>query len=185
MQPLAAVQALRGRTSVQAIDVPALQKKLREQNAVLDLPELSKLIRSSNLPGIVMDDADAVKTGHWTGSSYGTPVNGTSIHDANAEKGRLSVTYTLPVPASGRYEVRVSYAAAPNRASNVPVEITHAGGTARAVVNQKRNLPEDDPFLSLGTFRFEKDQPAVVTIRNHDTDGIVGADAVQLLPARP
>lgn len=182
---LAAVQALRGRTSVQAIDVPALQKKLREQKAVLDLPELARMIRSSKLPGIVMDDTGAVKTGHWTGSSYGAPVDGASIHDANAEKGRLSVTYTLPVPASGRYEVRVSYAAAPNRASNVPVEITHADGTAQATVNQKRKLPVDDPFLSLGAFRFEKDQPAVVTIRTRDTDGIVGADAVQLLPARP
>jgi len=134
---LAAVQALIGKTSVQTIDVAVLQKKLSEQLAVIDLPELAKIIRSSKLPGIVMDDADAEKTGHWTGSSYGMPVDGASIHDANSEKGQLSVAYKLTVPTTGRYEVRVSYASAPNRASNVPVEITHAEGHSKAVVNQK------------------------------------------------
>ena len=181
---LAVAQALRRKTSVQTIHVASLQKKLREQQAMLDLPELAKIIRSSKLPGIVMDDADAEKSGHWTGSSYGTPIDGASIHDANSEKGHLSVTYKLTVPTSGRYEVRVSYAAAPNRASDVPVEIAHAEGNARAVVNQKKKLLEADPFLSLGVFRFSKEQPAVITIRNDNTNGIVGADAVQLLPSK-
>lgn len=181
---LAAVQALRGKTSVQAIDVTALQKKLREQRAVLDLPELAKIVRSSKLPGVVMDDAQAEKIGHWTGSGYGTPVDGASIHDANSEKGKLSVIYKLTVSKSGRYDVRMSYAAAPNRASNVPVEIRHADGVAKMTVNQKRKLPEADAFLSLGTFRFDRGQPAVITIRNDNTNGIVGADAVQLLTSK-
>ncbi len=181
---LASVQALRAQTAVQAIDVPALQKQLRAQQAVLDLPELAKIPRSAKLPGLVLDDSQAEKIGHWTASSYGTPVDGASVHDANGEKGRLSITYRLTVPADGRYEVRVSYAAAPNRASNVPVEIEHADGTDTAIVNQKRKLPEEDPFLSLGRFRFQTSQPAVITIRNGGTDGIVGADAVQLLPQR-
>lgn len=179
---LAAVQALQAKADVQAIDVAALQKQLRAQQAVLDLPELAKIPRSSKLPGIVLDDSQAEKTGHWTGSTYGTPVDGASVHDANGEKGTLSLTYRLSVPADGRYEVRLSYAAAPNPASNVPVEIQHADGTATTTVNQKRKLPEADPFLSLGRFRFEAAKPAVITIRNSDTDGIVGADAVQLLP---
>lgn len=179
---LAAVQALRAQTPVQAIDATALQKQLRAQQAVLDLPELAKIPRSAKLPGLVLDDSQAEQTGHWTASSYGTPVDGASVHDGNSEKGRLSLAYRLSVPKDGEYEVRVSYAAAPNRASNVPVEIVHAGGVARAVVNQKRKLPEADPFLSLGRFRFEAARPAVITIRNGDTDGIVGADAVQLLP---
>jgi hypothetical protein len=80
---------------------------------VLELPELANMPRSSKLPGIVMDDSQATQTGHWTGSTYGNPVDGSSVHDANAEKGKLSITYTLQVPAtrSGSYEVRVSYAA--------------------------------------------------------------------------
>ncbi|MDZ4403391.1 FAD-dependent oxidoreductase [Prosthecobacter sp.] len=179
---LAAVQAIHGKSSVQGIDVKALREKLLAQKAVLELPELANMPRSAKLPGIVMDDSQATQTGHWTGSTYGNPVDGSSVHDANAEKGKLSITYTLRVPASGRYEVRVSYAAAPNRASNVPVSIQHADGTAAAAVNQKRKPPQDDLFISLGTFRFDKDKPAVITIRNDNTDGIAGADAVQLLP---
>ncbi len=179
---LAAVQAIHGKSSVQGIDVKALREKLIAQKAVLELPELANMPRSAKLPGIVMDDSQATQTGHWTGSTYGNPVDGASVHDANAEKGKLSITYTLQVPASGSYEVRVSYAAAPNRASNVPVSIQHADGTAAATVNQKRKPPQDDLFISLGAFRFDKDKPAVITIRNDNTDGIAGADAVQLLP---
>ncbi len=178
---LAVVQAMRGNQGVQGIDVKALRQKLLEQKAVLELPELAKMVRSSTLPGIVMDDGAAEKTGHWTGSAYGTPVDGASVHDANAEKGSLSVVYKLRIPKSGQYEVRVSYASAPNRASHVPVAIQHADGTATATVNQKKVPAIDGLFVSLGEFKFEADKPAVITIRNDGTDGIVGADAVQLL----
>ncbi len=178
---LAAVQAMRAKQSVQNIDVKALRAKLLEQKAVLELPELAKIPRSSKLPGIVMDDGAAEKTGHWIGSSYGTPVDGASTHDGNSEKGQLSISYKLTVPKTGRYEVRVSYASAPNRASNVPLQIQHAGGSETITVNQKKSPPIDGLFLSVGEFAFEADKPAVITIRNDKTDGIVGADAVQLL----
>jgi hypothetical protein len=178
---LAAVQAIRSGRTVQTIDVTALRKKLLEQKAVLELPELASMPRSGRLPGIVMDDAAAERTGTWTSSTYGHPVDGASIHDANAEKGRMSVVYAIAIPADGSYEVRVSYAAAPNRAGNVPVSIRHADGTATITVNQKKVPPIDGLFLSLGTFRFVASQPAVITVRNENTDGIVGADAVQLL----
>jgi len=179
---LAAVQALRANQSVQAIDVKALRAKLLAQKAVLELPELAKIPRSTKLPGIVMDDGAAAKVGHWIGSSYGTPVDGASTHDGNSEKGGLSITYQLTVPKNGLYELRVSYASAPNRASNVPVQIQHAEGTVTITVNQKKAPPIDGLFLSLGEFRFEADKPAIITIHNGNTDGIVGADAVQLLP---
>lgn len=178
---LAAVQAMRANQSVQGIDVKALRTKLLEQNAVIELPELAKIPRSSKLPGIVMDDGAAEKTGHWSGSGYGTPVDGASVHDSNAEKGSLSIVYKLSVPKSGRYEVRVSYASASNRASNVPVVIEHAGGSEKATVNQKKVPAIDGLFVSLGEYSFETGKPAIITIRNDNTDGIVGADAVQLL----
>ncbi|MBE2282187.1 MAG: FAD-dependent oxidoreductase [Prosthecobacter sp.] len=178
---LAAVQALRGKTSVQEIDVAALRKQLLAQKAVLELPELANMPRTAKLPGIVMDDQQAEKNGHWTDSTYGNPVDGASIHDANGEKGRLSVTYKLTVPKDGLYEVRVSYASAPNRAGNVPVSIQHAKGTETITVNQKKAPPIDGLFLKLGEFSFEAANPAVIVIRNDNTNGIVGADAVQLI----
>jgi hypothetical protein len=59
--------------------------------------------------------------------------------------------------------------------------IQHAGGSETIMVNQKKAPPIDGLFLSLGEFAFDVDTPAVITIRNENTDGIVGADAVQLL----
>ena len=178
---LAAVQAIRSKVSVQKVDVAQLREQLRSQKAVLELAELAKMVRSAKLPGLVMDDQQAIKTGHWTGSSYGSPVDGASIHDANGEKGSLSVTYTLKVPTTGRYEVRLSYASAPNRASNVPVTIQHADGEESTKVNQKKVPAINQLFVRLGVFRFVPEKPAVITIRNGNTDGIVGADAVQLI----
>ena len=178
---LAAVQAARAGTSVQSIDITALRKALLEQKAVLELASLASIPRSSKLPGLVIDDAQATKTGHWTGSSYGSPVDGASIHDATAEKGQMSATYAFSIPVTDRYEVRLSYAAAPNRASNVPVSIQHAEGTTQATVDQRKKPAIDGLFISLGTFLFEAGKPAIITIRNDGTNGITGADAVQLI----
>lgn len=179
---LAAVMAIKNDQPVQRVDVKALRQKLTEQKAVLELPELANMPRSSKLPGIVMDEQDAERIGHWQSSTYGNPVNGSSRHDENLEKGKRSVIYKLKVPASGRYEVRVSYAHAPNRASNVPVSIDHSGGSQVVRVNQKKKPSIDNLFVSLGVFEFKAEQPAVITVSNEGTDGIVGADCVQLLP---
>ncbi|HEY5316292.1 MAG TPA: FAD-dependent oxidoreductase, partial [Pirellulales bacterium] len=181
---LAAAMAAQTGGAVQAIDIQALQKKLREQHAVLALASLAKMPRSAKLSGIVMSEQDAQRVGHWIGTSYGNAVDGSSLHDENTGKGEKSVVYRLAVPASGRYEVRLSYVSAPNRASNVPVTIQHAGGTDTVRVNQKRPPPIDKLFISLGIYRFSSDTPAVITVSNRDTDGIVGADVVQLLPVK-
>lgn len=178
---LAAVMAIHGKSSVQEIDVQALRKKLTEQKAVLELAEMASIPRSAKLPGIVMDEQEAERVGNWTGSTYGKPVDGSSRHDENAEKGSKSIIYTLKIPAAGRYEVRVSYAFASNRASNVPVTIQHADGQTTVQVNQKKEPAIGKLFTSLGTFTFTPDKPAVITISNEGTNGIVGADCVQLL----
>lgn len=178
---LAATMAIRSGRSVQDIDVPALSRKLLDQKAVLELAALARLPRSSTLPGIVMDDQAAEQAGHWLASTYGTPVNGSSRHDENSEKGRKTLTYKMTIPSAGRYEVRVSYATALNRATNVPVTIHHAEGATTIRVNQRKAPPIDGLFVSLGIFRFAANHPAVITVSNDNTDGFVGADAVQLL----
>ncbi|MEN3943638.1 FAD-dependent oxidoreductase [Prosthecobacter sp. SYSU 5D2] len=178
---LAAVMAIQSGSSVQTIDVPALREKLKKQKAVIELTEMANLIRSSKLPGLVMDDKAAELIGDWSSSNYGAPVDATSRHDKNTDKGEKSIIYRLQIPADGSYEVRVSYAHAPNRATNVPVTIQHANGSETVLVNQKKKPTVEKIFTSLGTFTFSADKPAIITISNKDTDGIVGADAVQLL----
>jgi hypothetical protein len=179
---LAAVQALRTQKAVQDIDVATLQAKLREQKQVLELPLPPGTVELKDLSGIVVDDADAQYTGEWVGSSSSGGVQGMYHHDGNEAKGTKSARFEARVPKDGQYEVRFAYATAPNRATNVPVKVTHADGEQTVTVNEKQTPTLDKAFVSLGKFRFTADKPVVVTVTNEGTDGYVVVDAVQLLP---
>jgi len=177
---LASWQALNNHQAVQAIDVAALQKKLLEQEAVIDL-NLPDITLASKLPGIVLDDSVAKYEGHWTNSGYGNPVDGSSHHDGG-EKVSKKATFETTLPKDGSYTVRLAYAPASNRASNVPVKVHHAKGDDVVKVDQKV-APKDDPhFVTLGTYDFKADVPAIIEISNEEANGIVGVDAVQWVP---
>lgn len=180
---VAAALALRESHPVQEIDHAVLRQKLIEQGAVVELASVAAMPRSKKLPGIVMDEQVAERVGLWKASPFGNPVDGMSRHDDNAGKGSKSVRYTLRVPRSGRYEVRLAYTPAPNRAAAVPVTVDHAMGSARVSVNQRIVPPLDGLFVTLGTYEFSSDAPAIITVSNTDTDGFVNVDAVQLLDA--
>ncbi len=179
---LAAVQALRTGRTVQAIDVPALQVKLREQKQVLELALPPGTVAVKDLPGLVVDDADAVFVGEWTASSSSGGVDGFYRHDGNEAKGTKTARFDVKVPKTGNYEVRFAYATAPNRATNVPVTVRHADGEKTIAVNEKRAPEIEKAFVSLGVFRFTAETGATVTVATEKTDGYVVADAVQFLP---
>lgn len=181
---VAAAQAIKHRQSVQTIDVAALQQKLRAQKAVIELKGLGEIVSSSKFPGVVADETSALYQGEWKASSFGNPIDGVARHDENASKGSKEAKFTIKVPQAGRYEVRLAYPASPNRASNVPVTIQHAGGTSKVMVNEKLPPQIDKYFTSLGTYTFSPDQPATVIVSNAGTDGYVVVDAVQLVPVK-
>jgi hypothetical protein len=180
---IAAVQALRGRKAVQDVDVPALQARLRELKQVLDLPLPPGSLESKDLAGIVIDDSQARFTGEWQASSSSGGIDGMYHHDLNEGKGTKSARFEARVPKDGKYEVRFAYTTAPNRATNVPVKITYADGEKQVTVDERKAPEIDHAFVSLGTYRFTVDQPAVVTVTTENTDGYVVVDAIQLLPA--
>jgi hypothetical protein len=80
----------------------------------------------------------------------------------------------------GRFEVRLAYVAFANRATNVPVTVTHVGGQTTVHVNQRLQPPIDGQFVSLGTFRL--DDRSTIRIANTATDGYVVVDGLQLVP---
>ncbi len=49
---------------------------------------------------------------------------------------------------------------------------------------QTKTPPIDGLFISLGSYRFAREEPAVVEISNADADGYVSVDAVQWLRER-
>jgi hypothetical protein len=147
---LAAVQALRAEQAVQEIDVAALQEKLRAQKQVLELALPPGSVAVKDLTGIVVDDAQAAFTGEWTASSASGGVDGFYHHDGNEGKGAKTARFEVRVPKSGQYEVRFAYAAAPNRATNVPVTVTHADGAKTIIVDEARAGVEPSVHFARG-----------------------------------
>jgi hypothetical protein len=180
----AAALAIDANIAVQKVDYARLRERLLADKQVLDWtgPRPTPPIDPKKLPGIVQDDEQAEKRGEWSKSnSIGDYIGTQYLHDNNEQKGELSVTFKLPLPKPGTYEVRLAYTANPNRATNVPVTIRHAKGEDSVTVNQKKAPASDKTFQSLGKFTFDKE--AIIIVSNAKTDGYVIVDAVQVLPA--
>lgn len=141
------------------------------------------MIPPQSLPGVVIDDVAATRVGEWTSSTFAKPFVGAGyIHDDDANKGEKTLTLTAKLPAPGTYEVRLGYTTGTNRATNVPATVFSAEGEKTVIVDERRDPPIESVFVSLGTYRFEKDGQSFVLVSNDGTDGVVVVDAVQFLP---
>lgn len=179
----AAMQAIEQDCSLQDINYEKLREKLiaDKQRLVWTGPKRTTPIGllKKQLKGIVLDDEDAIRTGFQTTSgSVGPFVELGYRHDGNQQNGAQTALFKTPLKIPGTYEVRIAYSPFSNRATNVPVVITHQKGETRKMVNQQKK-PTDGPFVSIGQFEFGKS--ASVKISNAGTDGFVLIDAVQFI----
>jgi len=170
---------------VQAVDYAKLQARLLEDKQVLEWKREPRPPRFTfdpkTMPGIVLDDSDAKLEGNWSPSNSSDNYLGVAyLHDENDGKGEKTATWTVDLQP-GSYEVRISSVPYNNRASNVPVTVTHADGTKEVVLNQKEMPGDKKSFSSIGTFTFE--DKAVVQISNKGTKSHVIVDGIQFLPA--
>ena len=138
---------------------------------------------SATLPGIVLDETEAVLVGRWQYSTHTPPYVGIGyLHDQNKDKGKKSVTWTPNMPEAGEYEVRISHCYNIRRATNTPVTIKHADGETTVRINQQETPKHGKLFRSVGVFRFEAGRKGFVRISNDTESGKVAiADAVQFL----
>ncbi|WP_166821539.1 FAD-dependent oxidoreductase [Thalassoroseus pseudoceratinae] len=177
----AACMAIDQAIAVQEVPYPELRERLLKDGQVLELTDPDAIL-SRKLPGVVVDDRQAEKTGQWKSSSTNRAfVDAGYIHNDNTEQGKKSVVFKAELKP-GRYEVRMSYAPNNNRATNVPVAIHHADGTTLRTVNERQKPDIDGVFVSLGTYTFDAAN-AWVQINTDETDGYVVVDAIQFLPA--
>ena len=166
---MAAVMAIDADTDVRAVDYAALRKRLLDAGQILESPPAAA---AAKLEGIVIDDAQAVKSGQWTASRASAGFLGTGyLHDGNTHDGNSTATFKIPVPTPGAYRVRILYPANPNRATNTPVTIESDDAPATIRVNQR----QDAPWLG----RFTP-QALTITITNRDTNGLSVIDGVQV-----
>ncbi|MBL7219157.1 MAG: FAD-dependent oxidoreductase [Phycisphaerae bacterium] len=134
--------------------------------------------RTASAPGVVIkysDQANVTVTGDWKHSTF---QGGDYLHDADAAKGKKSVTFTYNVKQAGRYEVFLGYLAWSNRAPNVPVTVEHADGKTKVTVDQTAS---EGGWKALGAFRFTPKGPARVTIGTAGTKGTVLADCIRVV----
>lgn len=126
---------------------------------------------------VIIDNLDLGSTpAGWVLSSNTTDRYGPNyFHDNFSGQGSKSVTLSKNLPLPGTYKVSMMWSRHENRATNVPVEITHANGIAQLSVNQ-RQAGTGGIWNELGTYEF--DTIGSVTIRNDNANGYVVADAV-------
>jgi hypothetical protein len=191
----AAALAIDAGIAVQDVPYARLRERLLADGQVLEYAspvpaggkgERRGAIDANKLPGIVVDDDAARLTGNWKISSAAASyIGGGYRHDGDAQDGQAAARFEAPLPASGRYEVRLAYTPHANRSTKTVVEIEHAGGRQQRTINQRQAPSIDGNFVSLGTFEFAAGKPAVVIVTNRGADGYVIIDAVQWLKAAP
>ena len=171
-------QEIENELAAVAADLKAVDRKLAVDGKSNRMP-----IDLESLPGIVVDDTEAVYVGSWTESSFVRPYVGSGYHhDETQGQGSKTATFEPKDIKPGRYEVRMSYTAHDNRATNTKVTVFSANESKTVHVNQRRTPPEDSAWISLGNYPFEKDGQAFVIVSNEDADGCVIVDAIQFLP---
>lgn len=193
----AANLAITNNTSVQDVDYQTLQTRLLQDGQVLETPpETLRQINEArakrkqhsisidSLKGIVIDDADATKTGAWQHSVSSSRYVGSGYHhDGDKRNGKASATFEATVEKAGRYEIRVAYPPNSNRTSRAEFTVEVDDLLIAKTVNQRKTPPLSPLMTSLGTFDFDDQQQVTVSVTNANSDGYVIIDAVQIVPA--
>lgn len=172
----AASIAIDRRFAVQHVPYETLREQLINEGQVLAMDQ------TIDLAGLVIDDSQAERIGEWRDSSSVDGFYGAGYaHDSDEGKGKNKIRYTFNIEEAGEYQVRMSYTANPNRATNVPVRIERAGELDELLVNERTTDGHEDGFTELGVFAFAPGN-VTVEIGTANTDGYVVADVVQLQP---
>ncbi len=144
---------------------------------------MSRSVVADTLPGVVIDDLDAIKIGEWMDSTHtGRWIGVGYIHDRNELRGEKAVRFETEFAAPGKYELRVSYSPGPSRSPSVQVKVNVGGDETVLKLNQRLEPEYDALFQGLGDFEVNAGERGIVEISNLGTNGHVTVDAVQWLP---
>ncbi len=135
---------------------------------------------TAKLPGIVVDDRQAKKTGTWTegqglkgyvgyGYVYASPNSNSKI------------TFSPKVDKAGVYDVRVAYLPHENRGTRVAVTLSAGSTTETVRVNMTKSATLEHDFYSIGKVTLKAGETVQVTVSSIDAGGNAHADAVQLM----
>lgn len=140
--------------------------------------------RMADLPGVVMDESQAKKTGEWT---VGAGLKGfVEAGYAYAQAGsNATATFTLVAPQAGKYAVRIAWGAHENRGNQVPVQIQVDNRVLAKLRVNMQQAPPQDGFGELTQVELGAGATVSVEIGTAGAGGFAHIDAVQLLPVTP
>ena len=180
----AAALAIDGNLAVQDVPYATLRARMLADGQVLEHESSKQKPKghgsakpASSLPGVTVDDDEAVLTGEWKQSSANGGFVGSGYrHDDKGSAGPASATFIGKLPAAGTYAVSLTVVPNANRSRDALVRIGHADGVAELRVDLTgKGAPNG--LLTLGTYRFPAG-PAKVTVSNAGAKGYVLIDAV-------
>jgi hypothetical protein len=135
------------------------------------------------LPGVIIDNRDAVLSGKWT------PGMGL--------RGYVGYEYLYAAPGSGAtarfewrsgetglMEIRLAYQPHANRGSTVPVTVDVGGKSITKSIDMRQKPGLEHGFVSLGEYQVSKGDKVAVTISTDAAGGNAHADAIQILPVK-
>ncbi|MFM7055687.1 MAG: DUF1553 domain-containing protein, partial [Planctomycetota bacterium] len=141
-----------------------------------------RTVSRPTIPGIFVDDDDAVLEGTWTQSSFQQPFVGHGYRHSGMPRTGTKAVYSAQLPVDGEYLVRMVINHGQSRSDQVPIVLRHADGETQLTVSQKVAAPDPGGFLQLGRFRFSTAQPAVAEVRAADAaPGHVIIDALHFI----
>jgi hypothetical protein len=175
---VAAAMAARDHKAVQDVPTDALRSTLAKYGQLMRW-KLPGWIDIKSLAGVVVDDDKAKFTGTWQATNVIGPLVGNCFRIA-ARGDEIRTARFTPELKAGSYEVRIFYAAASNRASNVKVTVHHAHRDEVLTIDERQPMPKDG--RKLGRFDFSAGKDGYVEFTTENADGAVVVDAVQWLP---
>lgn len=178
----AAIARYEAEEKVLAAEVASLKDRLAEMGRGSGGSVRS--VRAASLPGIVIDNTEAVLTGEWQSStSAGRWIGADYIHDLNEHREPKRVTWETTLPEAGEYELRVSYATGPNRSTKAPYTVRIGDREELVFLNQQLEPAHDGLFQTVGTYTVAAGTRVTVMLSNQsERNGHIIADAVQWLP---
>ncbi|MFG2102520.1 DNRLRE domain-containing protein [Micromonospora echinaurantiaca] len=129
---------------------------------------------------VLVDNSDFNNTssaGTWPAATAGT-FQGYDYRTNGAGTGAETFTWDLVIPQDGDYDVYVRYPAVSGAASNAPVTVDHAGGSATTRVDQTAGA---GTWVKVGRYGFTAAGTNQKVTLTDDANGTVVADAVKLV----
>ncbi|MCF7784702.1 MAG: FAD-dependent oxidoreductase [Prosthecobacter sp.] len=140
---------------------------------------------------VTLDEFDAELAGRWNGTfpdniaglplRYSDVFHGPGIHRDQVVRGKVAPArahFQPTLPREGRYQVCLAFRPSKTQATNTPVVVKHAEGSAKLTLNQRQ---ETTPFIwvPLGEYHFKAGNSGFLELRNADTDGRIAVDGAR------